>query len=65
MDRKNNNFTVLLNRKKAIEKALKKAGIGDIVLIAGKGHETEQITGKRKVPFDDRRVVEEILEKSK
>ena len=64
MDRKNNNFTVLLNRKKAIEKALKKAGIGDIVLIAGKGHETEQIIGKRRLPFDDKRVVEEILGKS-
>lgn len=63
MDRKKANYTVLLNRKKAIEKALKKAGFGDIVLIAGKGHETEQVIGNRRVPFDDKRVVEEILKR--
>ena len=63
MDGKNRNYTVLLNRKKAIEKALKKAGIGDIVLIAGKGHETEQILGDKSIPFDDRKVVEELLKK--
>jgi UDP-N-acetylmuramoyl-L-alanyl-D-glutamate--2,6-diaminopimelate ligase len=61
MDKKKNNFAIRLNRKKAIEEALKRAGISDIVLIAGKGHETLQITGTRQLAFDDRKVVEKAL----
>lgn len=50
-----------LDRKQAIEAALKQAKKGDIVLIAGRGHEKFQDFGDRQVPFDDREVVKEIL----
>ena len=55
--------SIVPDRKKAIELALKKAAKNDIVLVAGKGHETEQIVGSRAIPFDDRKVVMEILNK--
>ena len=40
----------------AIACAVKAARRGDVVLIAGKGHETEQIFADRKIVFDDRQV---------
>lgn len=49
------------DRREAIEFALRSARGGDIVLIAGKGHETEQITGAVRRPFDDRQVAKEVL----
>lgn len=52
-------YLIEVDRKKAIEKALAYAGRGDIVLIAGKGHEDYQIIGKEKFPFDDGQVVRE------
>ena len=45
------------DRRKAIEYALSNAGKGDIVIIAGKGHETTQEIAGVKHPFDDREVV--------
>ncbi len=45
------------DRKKAIEYALREAGEGDVVIIAGKGHETTQEIRGVKHPFDDREVV--------
>ena len=45
------------DRKKAIEFALREAGEGDVVIIAGKGHETTQEIKGVKHPFDDREVV--------
>lgn len=50
-----------LDREKAIEKALRMAGPDDLVLIAGKGHETTQIFSHKTVPFDDREVVKRLL----
>jgi UDP-N-acetylmuramoyl-L-alanyl-D-glutamate--2,6-diaminopimelate ligase len=50
------------DRRKAIGRILGDAGEGDIVLIAGKGHETYQDLGSRVVPFDDREVVREYLD---
>lgn len=47
---------VILDRGEAIAWALAEARPGDVVLIAGKGHETHQVFGKRKVPLDDREV---------
>lgn len=46
-----------LDRRTAISWALDQARPGDCVLIAGKGHETEQIIGTKRFPFDDRLVV--------
>jgi UDP-N-acetylmuramoyl-L-alanyl-D-glutamate--2,6-diaminopimelate ligase len=55
-------YTVVPERRKAIEAAINIAQSGDIVLIAGKGHEDYQILGTEKIPFDDRAVVKQILE---
>ena len=46
-------------RKEAIARALDMAGSGDIVLLAGKGHETGQIVGSQVLPFDDALVARE------
>lgn len=52
---------VEIDRKAAIEWTLQQARPGDCVLIAGKGHETEQIIGTQRFPFDDREVVREAI----
>lgn len=49
------------DRRKAIRLALSQARSGDVVLIAGKGHEEYQILGTEKIHFSDREVVEEFL----
>ncbi|HUG89955.1 MAG TPA: cyanophycin synthetase, partial [Planctomycetaceae bacterium] len=49
------------DRAQAIRWALDRAEPGDSVLIAGKGHETEQIIGNERLPFDDREVVRRSL----
>jgi UDP-N-acetylmuramoyl-L-alanyl-D-glutamate--2,6-diaminopimelate ligase len=48
------------DRAHAIGWAIRKAGAGDIVLIAGKGHETMQVIGNRSVPFSDRERVQAL-----
>lgn len=58
-----NNFTIIVDRKKAIEKALKLKRKNDCVLIAGKGHEKYQIVGEKRIPFDDRKVVRNFFKK--
>lgn len=45
----------------AIQQAIQRLGAHDILLIAGKGHETGQIIGNDVIPFDDVRVVQQIL----
>ena len=49
------------DRKKAIELAIEAAGGDDIVLIAGKGHETYQIVGEQKFDFSDKEVAQQCL----
>ena len=49
------------DRRTAIEMAIEMAKPSDIVLIAGKGHETYQIIGKETFPFDDQLVAAEAL----
>jgi UDP-N-acetylmuramoyl-L-alanyl-D-glutamate--2,6-diaminopimelate ligase len=49
------------DRAAAIDLALAGAAPGDIVVVAGKGHETTQVLAGREVPFDDRAVATELL----
>lgn len=55
-------YTILPDRKKAIELAVGLAGKDDTVLIAGKGHEDCQIVGDQRFPFDDRQVTRQALD---
>lgn len=49
------------NRRQAIEKALELAQPGEVILVAGKGHEDYQILGTKKIHFDDREVIREFF----
>ncbi|PJC49083.1 MAG: UDP-N-acetylmuramoyl-L-alanyl-D-glutamate--2,6-diaminopimelate ligase, partial [Candidatus Omnitrophica bacterium CG_4_9_14_0_2_um_filter_42_8] len=59
-----NNYIIEPDRFNAIKKAVLEAGSGDIVLVAGKGHETYQIFKDTTIPFDDREVVKRILKEA-
>lgn len=54
-------YEVILDRREAIGKALREAKPGDVVLVAGKGHETYQIFKDRTIHFDDRETAREFL----
>lgn len=54
-------LVVELDRRRAIERAIERAAPSDVIVIAGKGHETTQQIGERTISFDDRRVAAEIL----
>ncbi|HEV7886485.1 MAG TPA: UDP-N-acetylmuramoyl-L-alanyl-D-glutamate--2,6-diaminopimelate ligase, partial [Acidimicrobiales bacterium] len=54
-------LTVEPDRGAAIALAIEEAGPGDVVVIAGKGHETVQLFRDRAVPFDDRAVARDVL----
>lgn len=49
------------DRAAAIARALKEAREGDIVILAGKGHETYQVLKDKTIPFDDRAVARDVL----
>ena len=49
------------DRREAIARAIARAGEGDVILLAGKGHETYQIRGTVKHSFDERAIVREII----
>ncbi len=57
-------YSVEPDRRKAIELAVNEAGPGDIVLLAGKGHEKVQLTRDGSLPFDDAEVAREALRAS-
>jgi len=48
------------DRRAAIGRALAIAGEDDVILLAGKGHETYQIRGTEKLPFDEKQIVAEL-----
>ena len=50
----------IVDRRRAIARALEQAASGDTVLLAGKGHETYQVIGATKHPFDERVIVREL-----
>ncbi len=56
-------YTVILDRYQAIKRAVSLADKWDIIVVAGKGHEAYQLSGDEKLPFDDRKVLKELLEK--
>lgn len=55
-------YILEIDRKKAIEKAIEMANPSDIVLIAGKGHETYQIFAHKTVEFDDRKIATQVCQ---
>ena len=55
------NFQIQEDRAEAIKTAIAMAGKGDVVLIAGKGHENFQEFASRSLPFDDRQIVKRCL----
>ena len=54
-------YSVVPDRHEAIHRAIKRAKAGDVVIIAGKGHETYQVIGSQKFHFDDREIAREAL----
>ena len=58
-------YEIIVDRKKAIEKAITMANKKDIVILAGKGHEPYQEINKVKYPFDEREIVKEIINNMK
>ena len=58
-------YEVIVDRKKAIEKAIKMANKNDIIVLAGKGHEPYQEINGVKHPFDERIIVTDIISKMK
>jgi UDP-N-acetylmuramoyl-L-alanyl-D-glutamate--2,6-diaminopimelate ligase len=56
-------YVVEPDRRAAIELAIEGAGTGDVVVIAGKGHEPYQELADGTIPFDDREVAREVLER--
>ena len=50
------------DRKAAIAYALQQAGPDDVILIAGKGHESSQIVGDVHIAFNDYRIAQELIE---
>ncbi|MFQ5691062.1 MAG: UDP-N-acetylmuramoyl-L-alanyl-D-glutamate--2,6-diaminopimelate ligase [Gemmatimonadota bacterium] len=52
-------YRIVLDRREAIESALEAAGPEDVVLLLGKGHESYQVVGREKLPFDEAAIVAE------
>jgi UDP-N-acetylmuramoyl-L-alanyl-D-glutamate--2,6-diaminopimelate ligase len=55
----------LVDRRVAIDRALRMAQPGDCVLLAGKGHETYQVIGTERLPFDERAIVLDALARAR
>lgn len=56
------NYRVEEDRAAAVDDAIRNAGAGDIVVLAGKGHEPYQLIGDRKLPFSDLEVARRVLD---
>jgi len=55
-------YTVIVDRTKAIEYAIRNSSRGDVLILAGKGHETYQVLKDKTIHFDEREVIARILE---
>lgn len=62
---KKDNYLMVENRRDAIKKGIEIARKGDVIVIAGKGHEDYQILKTGKIHFDEREVIKEILEEGR
>jgi UDP-N-acetylmuramoyl-L-alanyl-D-glutamate--2,6-diaminopimelate ligase len=60
--KRDEDYVVIEDRRDAIHSALAMANAGDLVMIAGKGHEDYQELASGRIHFDDREVVREWLE---
>ncbi len=58
-------YEIVVDRREAIAKAIKMMGKRDLVILAGKGHETYQEINGEKFPFDEREIIKEILGEKK
>lgn len=56
-------YICIVDRKEAIEYAIRHAQPGDVIILAGKGHETYQILKDRTIEFDERVIVADVLKK--
>ena len=56
-----NNYEIIVNREKAINKSIQMLSKNDILLLLGKGHENYQIIGDLKIPFNDKKIVLDII----
>ena len=54
-------YEIVVDRREAIARGLAEAGPMDAVALLGKGHETYQIIGENRLPFDERRIVDDLL----
>ncbi|MGM9532392.1 UDP-N-acetylmuramoyl-L-alanyl-D-glutamate--2,6-diaminopimelate ligase [Intestinibacter sp.] len=61
IDKNLNNYLIIENRMEAIQKSIEIYEKGDLIIIAGKGHETYQIKGDKKYFFDDKQVANKFL----
>ena len=57
------NFAIIPSRKNAIEYAIATAKKGDIILLAGKGHEDYEINAYGKSHFDEREILQDLYKK--
>jgi UDP-N-acetylmuramyl tripeptide synthase len=55
------NYTVVENRKAAIKEAIRIAQKGDVIVVAGKGHEDYQILKDKIIHFDEREVISDVI----
>ena len=63
MKKTKGNYKVIVDRVEAIKEAIKMATKKDIIVLAGKGHEPYQEINGEKHPFDERIIVNEIIDK--
>jgi len=61
LDRVGGSYDLIVDRRAAITMAITQAAPDDVILLAGKGHETYQILASGKVHFDDREIAREAL----
>ena len=56
-------YSIILDRYQAVKRAVSLADKWDIIVVTGKGHENYQVSGDRCIPFNDKEVLKELLEK--